>query len=273
MLLSCAGGIASDEARQGSGNFDSYSDHEIGLSITRNESRLTIQGYVSSTAHEALLRQTAARHYPEADLEFDVERHSPMQPGWPLVTDTILRALADTHLSSARIDQQNIRIRGIITNPTAWSASVDKIEQALTNDMQLRLDVLPIDKSAQFDRLCENLLVEASRNGRVEFVKSSAALDSNALGSLDEIVEIATDCPSLTISVTGHTDNTGNELANVELSKARAESVVNYLVERGIEQRRLTANGVGSASPIASNANAVGRRLNRRIAFEPELRP
>jgi OOP family OmpA-OmpF porin len=88
------------------------------------------------------------------------------------------------------------------------------------------------------------------------------------LSLLDEIAEIATDCPTASITVTGHTDSTGNESTNRALSEARAKSVVTYLIERGIEPQRLTTNGVGSAGAIASNDDAAGRQVNRRIEFE-----
>ncbi len=122
--------------------------------------------------------------------------------------------------------------------------------------------------SVQFDRLCEELIGQVLQRGSVRFAESSAELGSNSLSMLDEIVEIATDCPALSIAVTGHTDNTGNELANRELSKARAESVVAYLTEHGIGPERLTADGAGSATAIASNDDAAGRQVNRRIEFE-----
>ncbi len=128
--------------------------------------------------------------------------------------------------------------------------------------------VKPLHDPAHFNRLCEELMRQVLQQGNVEFAESSAELGTNALGTLDEIVEIAFDCPSLSITVTGHTDNTGNEAANRALSKARAESVVTYLTKRGIEPERLTASGVGSAVPIASNEDALGRQVNRRIEFE-----
>ncbi len=255
LLLTCATRIASP-------------DPTIGLSITKNKFRLTIQGSVSSTAHAAILRQTAAKYFPGHDLEIDVQQDSSMPHGWSLVTDTTLRALANTHSSSAFVDEQHIRISGVVTDAAAWLKSVDRINKSLLNGMQLQLNVVPIEKSAQFDRLCENLFAQVLQKGSVEFAKSNAELGTSSLSLLDEIVEIATDCPSLSISVTGHTDDTGNESANTGLSKARAQSVITYLIERGIEPKRLTAIGAGSATPIASNEDAAGRKVNRRIDFE-----
>ncbi len=124
-----------------------------------------------------------------------------------------------------------------------------------------------IPDSAQFDSLCENLMRQVLQQADVNFPESSAEIGTSALAVLDEIVEIAFDCPTLLIAVTGHTDNRGDEAANDTLSVARAKSVVAYLTERGIDAARLKASGVGSDAPIANNGDAAGRQINRRIQF------
>jgi len=147
----------------------------------------------------------------------------------------------------------------VLTLACACSIASDEITQE---------SVEPLPASAQFDRLCEKLMSQVLQEGIVKFTESRAELGSKALSMLDEIVEIAFDCPSLSITVTGHTDNTGNETANLALSNARAESVVAYLAERRIDPARLEASGAGSDAPIANNEDAAGRQINRRIDFE-----
>ena len=126
--------------------------------------------------------------------------------------------------------------------------------------------------SVRFNRLCEILMNQVLRDATVSFARSSVDIGTSALAMLDEIVEIAFDCPSLMIAVTGHTDNSGDEALNRALSQARAESVVAYLTDRGIESDRLSAIGAGSDAPIASNDHRAGRQVNRRIEFELSLR-
>ena len=76
--------------------------------------------------------------------------------------------------------------------------------------------------------------------------------------------------------VEGHTDSTGSRGVNEKLSLARAETVVEYLGLRGVEQARLTPRGFAYDQPVASNATADGRQKNRRVEIEiapsPELR-
>lgn len=82
---------------------------------------------------------------------------------------------------------------------------------------------------------------------------------------LDRVATALREQPNTTINVLGHTDSIGSELYNLELSIRRAEAVMEYLRTRGIGLARLRADGRGEAEPIAGNATATGRAVNRRI--------
>jgi outer membrane protein OmpA-like peptidoglycan-associated protein len=69
------------------------------------------------------------------------------------------------------------------------------------------------------------------------------------------------------IEVQGHTDSVGEPDRNLKLSNARAESVRQALVERGLPRDRLTARGLGETNPLGDNATPEGRAQNRRIEF------
>ena len=66
------------------------------------------------------------------------------------------------------------------------------------------------------------------------------------------------------IEISGHTDDVGKEEYNRGLSQARAESVRDYLLGRGIAPDRVVARGYGESRPVADNATEEGRRINRR---------
>ena len=70
------------------------------------------------------------------------------------------------------------------------------------------------------------------------------------------------------IEVQGHTDATGGAAVNRKLSQARAESVLKYLVGKGIAKKRLQAKGYGPDVPIADNATPEGQEQNRRVEFK-----
>jgi outer membrane protein OmpA-like peptidoglycan-associated protein len=67
------------------------------------------------------------------------------------------------------------------------------------------------------------------------------------------------------IDVNGHTDSTGSDQYNLDLSRRRAQSVASYLSAQGVDGRRFAINGYGKSDPIASNATESGRAQNRRV--------
>ena len=82
---------------------------------------------------------------------------------------------------------------------------------------------------------------------------------------LDVVAALMASQPQLTLQVIGHTDSTGSVSGNLTLSAQRANAVVDALVQRGVKVSRLSAIGMGSNQPIASNATEAGRAQNRRV--------
>jgi len=74
--------------------------------------------------------------------------------------------------------------------------------------------------------------------------------------------------PELNAEIYGHTDNSGLEIRNQELSEQRAKAVSNYLIKKGLATTRITSFGFGSTQPISDNDSEEGRQLNRRVAFK-----
>lgn len=70
------------------------------------------------------------------------------------------------------------------------------------------------------------------------------------------------------MKITGHTDSNGSDIANLNLSRKRAKSVVNYLIEKGFDKKYLIYEGYGESRPIGDNRTEVGRQQNRRIDIE-----
>lgn len=101
----------------------------------------------------------------------------------------------------------------------------------------------------------------------VNFASGSAELSNNTKNVLQKVVRTLNDYPEMKLEVNGYTDNTGSITFNMKISKQRAESVRNYLINQGIQSDRLTANGYGPENPIASNSTKEGRAKNRRIEF------
>jgi hypothetical protein len=85
---------------------------------------------------------------------------------------------------------------------------------------------------------------------------------------LSKLVSFLKNNPGLEVEIQGHTDNTGSPESNFELSEMRAKSVVEYLVANGVSANRLHSKGFGEKSPVATNDNDKGRKLNRRTTVK-----
>ncbi len=95
-----------------------------------------------------------------------------------------------------------------------------------------------------------------------------ATLRPEALPIIDELAELLKRYPRIRLEVQGHTDNIGTPEYNQRLSEARAQAVVDALVERGIDRRRLRPRGFGMTMPVAPNDTEENRQKNRRTVFK-----
>jgi outer membrane protein OmpA-like peptidoglycan-associated protein len=97
------------------------------------------------------------------------------------------------------------------------------------------------------------------------FASDSAQLNPKLHAALNELAASLLQNPAETVQIVGYTDSTGGDSINYPLSQNRAQSVESYLVSRGVQPQRITTQGLGSQSPVASNDTAEGRALNRRV--------
>ncbi len=100
---------------------------------------------------------------------------------------------------------------------------------------------------------------------KILFESNSSLLLSNSFKELDSIVQFLDANSTYKIEISGYTDNVGDNSHNQKLSENRAQSIVDYLINSGIEDERLVAMGYGELFPVASNKTVSGRKLNRRV--------
>jgi len=129
--------------------------------------------------------------------------------------------------------------------------------RAETEDMQRQLSDM---KAKQTERGMVLTL-----GGGVLFETSKATLKPGAASQMDRIAQFMQQNPETKVIVEGHTDSTGSEEYNEQLSQRRAQAVSDALVERGIDPSRVQAMGRGEAYPVASNDTSAGRQQNRRV--------
>ncbi|HXG27496.1 MAG TPA: OmpA family protein [Nevskiales bacterium] len=101
----------------------------------------------------------------------------------------------------------------------------------------------------------------------VHFEYNSARLTPDSMTILDKVAETLQGQPSMEVEIAGHCSSEGSDAYNQRLSERRADSVRNYLVDRGVAASRLRAVGYGESRPVASNETESGRSKNRRVEF------
>ena len=93
-------------------------------------------------------------------------------------------------------------------------------------------------------------------------------LDPKSQIELNRVVQLLTENATVKIEISGYTDNVGNPVDNLTLSKNRAKSVVNYLISKGIATQRLIAKGYGETKPVSANKTEEGKARNRRTELK-----
>jgi len=116
---------------------------------------------------------------------------------------------------------------------------------------------------ARVERVGEGIKITFSSG--IMFDVDRAMLKDQYTGELSELSTILNKYEDTNILLEGHTDSTGSEEYNLDLSKKRAQSVANYLATQNVNPTRFTIMGYGESQPIASNETVEGRAQNRRV--------
>jgi outer membrane protein OmpA-like peptidoglycan-associated protein len=126
----------------------------------------------------------------------------------------------------------------------------------------------PIDKQNSYQKL--DILLEpiSSKStvvlNNVFYETGNYKLKNESKSELDRLVKFLEINPTVKLEIAGHTDNVGTDANNLDLSQKRANEVVSYLTNAGIDKARLKAKGYGASKPLADNSNEAGRTKNRR---------
>lgn len=131
-----------------------------------------------------------------------------------------------------------------------------------------------VDDEGGYKKVEQNIeMVNIATNAEITlknlfFDTGKSGLKDESKSELTRIVEFLEQYPKVKVEISGHTDSQGDEAENMVLSQDRAKSVVNYLVEKGIDNERLVPVGYGETKPVADNSTRKGRAKNRRVDFK-----
>lgn len=144
-----------------------------------------------------------------------------------------------------------------VKNPKGYFYYSTKVDLSSENDTR-KLDV-------KLDPILAHTQLELKN---ITFETNSADLNSSSFEELDRGVKLLTDNPNIKIEIAAHTDNVGSPEYNIKLSDKRAQSVINYYIDKGIFPQRLVAKGYGLTKPVALNDTEENRAKNRRVELK-----
>ena len=122
---------------------------------------------------------------------------------------------------------------------------------------------------AQVEKLPDDV-VRITMTNATAFDVNSSQIKPGFYSSLDKIANVVIQYGKTTLTIVGHTDNTGKPEYNQKLSEERALAVARYLESKNVNPMRLATSGKGETAPIASNATESGRQANRRVEIYVE---
>ncbi len=159
-----------------------------------------------------------------------------------------------------------------------YNASLPKAKaygiEIIARDYLFYLDILDISGESSVDVIARSFGLDPIEVGarvvlkNIFFELNKATLKPESFAQLEQVLQFLNGNPSVRMEISGHTDNTGSLRLNTRLSQARAQAVVDYLLERGITDDRLDAKGYAFSQAIAPNNTAEGRAKNRRVEFK-----
>jgi len=179
------------------------------------------------------------------------------------ITDTPLTAPGERHPSDqdASADQE--------------ARALDLEWQQLTQDLQRAFELMQMQDAVEIGAPRDGKL-SLRVKGAALFGSGSAEFNRAMLPMLDALLETLVVNPGYQLEIQGHTDDipisTTQFPSNWELSAVRATTVLRYMVDAGINPKRLTATGYGSSIPLMPNTSPENRAINRRIEFVLEKR-
>jgi outer membrane protein OmpA-like peptidoglycan-associated protein len=127
---------------------------------------------------------------------------------------------------------------------------------------------LPVDTTKKTNIFVRPAVGQKIILRNIQFETAKWTLLPESFEQLDSLVDLLLKYPNMKVEISGYTDNKGKPKENITLSQNRAEAVVKYLIEAGVDPEQLLAKGYGQEEPIDTNDNEKGRANNRRVEFK-----
>ena len=184
---------------------------------------------------------------------------------WTGALPDAIRLMAARVLDPAlTVEDGVVTVSGRVPSEGAREGVILRLEQLFPGFKVVdRLEVRPPETGIELQRGLDQFV--ASRV--VEFEFDSDVLTAEGRETVDEVAALLRSLPGVNVEISGHTDSTGDDAFNLDLSLRRADAVRAHLVEQGLAGARFETAGFGETRPIADNETPEGRQRNRRTEF------
>ena len=240
-----------------------------GFKAEKNAGSVVLSGHVPDDKTRADLLDLIRRKFFDAKVDDRLALGKGAPQGFGSAATALLGGLSRLASGVASLSDTGVDFKGNALYANAIDKILAGLKASLPAGFQQKEASLAVqDPGPPIDSAtCQPLFEGILTRGKILFETGSAKIDADSAAILDNLVAVSMRCGGATIEIGGHTDSVGNSESNMSLSKRRAEAVVAYLVEAGISDNRLSAEGYGETKPVASNDADDGRAQNRRIEF------
>lgn len=288
--------VARAKARR-EADFVAARNAEIEASVTLSQTRLK-QEREFAAARNAEIEVSIARAKARRDADFEMERNAEINASVRRIQDerdfaaarnaeidaSVVRSQAVLNAEREFVAARNAEIEASVAKTKAFREA----EFARARNAEIEASLEAYNMRRDYDALVASFAANRSEEyvpstsyriatpepvcpltigsvGVIQFDSSSSSFEPTEADVLARVIDLAQQCPHLTIEISGHTDSSGSDRANQRLSERRAELTAEHLLIAGIEPDRISIVGYGARSPLAPNNTAENRARNRRI--------
>ncbi|MFO1164585.1 MAG: OmpA family protein [Paracoccus sp. (in: a-proteobacteria)] len=231
---------------------------------------VSLRGRIADERMRGVVESLARSRFGEVDSSLRIDDKAP--EGWTLRAIAGLEAMQGLSRGMVTVTPALIKITGVSGNQTASDTTAARLSQQLgpgaRYELAIRYDrrldpLLGLPSGVE----CVDQLNATMRESEIGFEPNKSVIAGDPGPTLARLAETMKNCADFRIEAGGHTDAQGSEAFNAELSRRRAQAVVEAMTAAGIDTRYLTAKGYGESQPVSDNDTDAGREANRRIEF------
>jgi len=237
------------------------------FSARRTGDSVTLSGYASDEAQKDKIIAAARRQFGARSVVDQLTIAKGAPSNYADATVAALRALARLERGKLDLADAKVSLDGLAYHPKATADIETKFAAAMPQNFiaEARLTARTPGSNLSAEQ-CQSSLSDLTSNAKILF-DANDSVEEDSAPLLDAIAAIVLRCQETNIEVGGHMDSLGIAEVNRDVSKRRAQAVVDYLVNAGGDASKLSAVGHGGERPIAANDSDENRARNRRIEF------